>query len=79
MESNHKREAGLNSQRERGGGETDRVSDNGTQKRGCYKVDCSNNAAAASRQQKPVKNPPKSPAVVLSYPSWWSWFHKTSC
>lgn len=55
------------------------MSDSGTQKRCCCKVDCSDNVAAAREQQKPEKNPPKGPAVVLSYPSWWSWLHKTSC
>lgn len=54
------------------------MSDSGTQKRCCCKVDCSDNVAAAREQQKPEKNPPKGPAVVLSYPSWWSWIYKTS-
>lgn len=78
MESNHKREAGLKSYRERGAGETDGLSDSGTQKRCCCKVDCSDNVAAAREQQKPEKNPPKGPVVVLSYPSWWFWLYKTS-
>lgn len=72
------RQASTHKEKE-GGGETDGLSDNRTQKRGWYKVDCSDNVAAALRRQKPVKKPkPKSPTAVLSYPSWWSFFHKTS-
>ena len=74
LNNNHKSKAGVNWKREREGGETDGLSDSGTQKRGWYKVDCSDNVEAASRRQKP----PKSPAVVLTYRSWGSFFHKGS-
>lgn len=50
LESNHKGEEGLKSQRERGSGEKD-------VKRGWYKVDCSDNGAAASRETKASEKP----------------------